>query len=154
MVDAPEAAPIDTVLTAVKKRSRWISQHVGAARERLAHVLPREYVSGESLHYLGRRYRLKVVIQAGATPNARMRGGFIVVTVPEQSPTMIRAALDAWYRSRARELFADRLAAVADPPAVGKANPTNTPPVHESAMGKLLASRTHHAQSPAGQSPA
>ena len=115
LVDAPEATPIDTVLKAVKKRSRWISQHVGAARERLAHVLPREYVSGESLHYLGRRYRLKVVVQAGAAPDARMRGGFIVVTVPEHSPVMIRAALDAWYRLRARELFADRLAAVAAP---------------------------------------
>ena len=84
LVDAPEATPIDAVLTAVKKRSRWISQHVGAARERLVHVLPREYVSGESLHYLGRRYRLKVAIQAGVTPDARMRGGFIVVTVPER----------------------------------------------------------------------
>ena len=115
LVDAPESAPIDTVLAAVKKRSRWISQHVGAARERLAHVLPREYVSGESLHYLGRRYRLKVVVQAGAAPDGCMRGGFIVVTVPEHSPVMIRAALDAWYRIRARELFADRLAAVASP---------------------------------------
>ncbi len=115
LVDAPEATPIDAVLKAVKKRSRWISQHVSAARERLAHVLPREYVSGEALHYLGRRYRLKVVVQAGATPDTRMRGGFIVVTVPEHAPTMIRAALDAWYRLRARELFADRLTAVAAP---------------------------------------
>jgi predicted metal-dependent hydrolase len=115
LVDAPEATPIDTVLKAVKKRSRWISQHVAAARERLAHVLPREYVSGESLHYLGRRYRLKVAIQAGAKPVARMRGGFIVVKVPEHEPAMIRATLDAWYRLKARELFADRLAAVAAP---------------------------------------
>jgi len=90
LVDAPEATPIDTVLMSIKKRSRWISQHVGAARERLAHVLPREYVSGESLHYLGRRYRLKVAVQVDAIPDARMRGGFIVVTVPEQSPAMTR----------------------------------------------------------------
>jgi len=117
LVDAPDAAPLDTVLAAVKKRSRWISQHVGAARARLAHVLPREYVSGEALHYLGRRYRLKVVIEAEAeaVPVARMRGAFIVVTVPEQSPAMIRAALDAWIRLRARALFADRIAAVAVP---------------------------------------
>lgn len=110
LVDAPESAPIDTVLAAVKKRSRWISQHVGAARERLAHVLPREYVSGESLHYLGRRYRLKVVIQAGATQDARMRGGFIEVIVPEGAPFLVRAELDAWYRLRAKEVFMLRLA--------------------------------------------
>jgi predicted metal-dependent hydrolase len=115
LVDAPETAPLDTVLTAVKKRARWISQHVDAARERTAHVRPREYVSGESLHYLGRRYRLKVIIQADVSPGARMRAGFIVVTVPAHSTPMIRAALDAWFRLRARELFAVRLAAVAAP---------------------------------------
>lgn len=113
LVDAPDAAPLAAVLTAVKKRSRWISQHVGAAKQRLAHLLPREYVSGESLHYLGRCYRLKVVVQAKAASQARMRGAFIVVTVPERLPAMVRVALEAWYRQRARELFADRLAAVA-----------------------------------------
>jgi len=115
LVDAPDAAPLVDVLTAVKKRARWISQHVEAARTRLAHVLPREYVSGESLHYLGRRYRLKVVIDAGARVEARMRGAFITVTIAEQAPAPIKMALDAWYRHRAREVFADRLAAVAAP---------------------------------------
>ena len=110
LVDAPESAPIATVLAAVKKRSRWISQHVGAAREQLTHALPREYVSGESLHYLGRRYRLKVVIEAGSDPNARMRGGFIEVIVPEGAPCLVRAELDAWYRLRAKEVFMLRLA--------------------------------------------
>jgi len=115
LVDAPEAAPLDTVLAAVKKRSRWISQHVRAARERMAHVLPREYVSGESLHYLGRRYRLKVIVNSDAAVEARMRGAFITVTAPEHAPITIKSALDAWYRQRARELFADRLAAMATP---------------------------------------
>ena len=115
LVDAPDTAPLADVLAAVKKRARWISQHVGAARARLAHVLPREYVSGESLHYLGRRYRLKVIVNAEAAVEARMRGAFITVTAPEQEPTAIKSALDAWYRQRARELFADRLAAVAAP---------------------------------------
>jgi predicted metal-dependent hydrolase len=115
LVDAPDTAPLADVLAAVKKRARWISQHVGAARARLAHVLPREYVSGESLHYLGRRYRLKVIVNAEAAIEARMRGAFITVTVPEHAPSTVKSALDSWYRQRARELFADRLAAVAAP---------------------------------------
>lgn len=115
LVDAPDSAVVADVVLAVKKRARWISQHVAAAKARLAHVLPREYVSGESLHYLGRRYRLKVIVAAGATVEARMRGAFITVTLPERSATTIRAALDAWYRQRARELFAVRLAVVAAP---------------------------------------
>lgn len=115
LVDAPDTAPLADVMTAVKKRARWISQHVEAARARLAHVLPREYVSGESLHYLGRRYRLKVVIDAGARAEARMRGAFITVMTPEQASTPIKMALDAWYRQRAREVFADRLTTIAAP---------------------------------------
>lgn len=115
LVDAPDTAPLADVLTAVKKRARWISQHVGAARARLANVLPREYVSGESLHYLGRRYLLKVIVNAEAAVEARMRGAFITVTVPEHAPRTIKSSLDAWYRQRARELFADRLAFMATP---------------------------------------
>ena len=113
LVDAPDSAAVKDVLTAVKKRARWVSQHVSAAKARVAHILPREYVSGESLHYLGRRYRLKVIINPEAAIETRMRGPFIAVNVPTHDPVAIRSALDAWYRMRARELLADRLAAAA-----------------------------------------
>ncbi len=112
-VDAPTSAALADVFAAVRKRSRWISQHVGAAKARLAHVLPREYVSGESIHYLGRRYRLKVIVQTDARPVAKLRGAFVVVSTSEHDPVTIRSALDTWYRERAREVFAHRLAAVA-----------------------------------------
>lgn len=113
-VDAPGCAPLADVLSAVRKRSRWISQHISAAKVRLAHVLAREYVSGESIHYLGRRYRLKVIVAAGSAADVRLRGAFVVVTVPKQDPEVVRAALDAWYRQRARDVFARRLEVVAE----------------------------------------
>jgi predicted metal-dependent hydrolase len=113
-VDAPSTAPLADVLSAVKKRCRWISQHVSAAKARLAHVLPREYVSGESLHYLGRRYRLKVIVDPATPLKAHMRGAFIIVAVPKRDSTMIRSVLDAWYRQRAREVFAKRLPVIAE----------------------------------------
>lgn len=114
-VDAPSAASLAKVLAAVKKRSRWISQHVNAAKTRLAHVLPREYVSGESLHYLGKRYRLKVIVDPDSPVEARMHGAFIAVTVSTYQRTTIKSALDSWYRQRAREVFAQRLPVIAGP---------------------------------------
>lgn len=114
-VDSPSDAPLADVLTAVKKRSRWISQHVSAAKARLTHVLPREYVSGESIHYLGRRYRLKVIVDPSALVRAHMRGAFLTVTVPKHDSTTIKSALDAWYRQRAREIFTQRLLVIAEP---------------------------------------
>ena len=114
-VDAPPSTPLAEVLAAVRKRSRWISQNVYAARARLAHVLPREYVSGESIHYLGKRYRLKVIVQAEPKPEVKLRGGFVCVGVPKPDVAAIRSCVDAWYRDRAREVFAARLKVVAEP---------------------------------------
>jgi predicted metal-dependent hydrolase len=115
LVDAPSTSKLADVLVAVKKRSRWISSHVAAAHERMAHVLPREYVSGESLHYLGRRDRLKIIAQTDLDATARMRGTFIVVALSDRSSAKVKSILDAWYRQRARELFAQRQAAVCAP---------------------------------------
>lgn len=114
-VDAPPSTPLADVLAAVRKRSRWISQHVTAAKARMAHVLPREYVSGESIHYLGKRYRLKVVVEPTSSAEAKLRGAFVVVNVPRHGVDQIRACIDAWYRERAREVFAARLKVVAEP---------------------------------------
>lgn len=114
-VDAPPSTPLADVLAAVRKRSRWISQHVSAAKARLAHVLPREYVSGESIHYLGKRYRLKVIVQTGFASEAKLRGAFLVVSVPRIDVELIRACIDTWYRDRAREVFKDRLKVVSEP---------------------------------------
>jgi len=114
-VDAPPSTPLADVLAAVRKRSRWISEHVSTARARLAHVLPREYVSGESIHYLGKRYRLKVIVQTGSASEAKLRGAFLVVSVPRIDVELIRACIDTWYRDRAREVLKDRLKVVAEP---------------------------------------
>jgi predicted metal-dependent hydrolase len=115
LVDAPDTAPLPDVLAAVKKRARWISQHLHAIRTRLAHVLPREYVSGELLLYLGRRYSLKVVVEPAESIETRLRGALIEVTVPEHEPNAIRSALLTWYRQRAREIIAQRLPVIAEP---------------------------------------
>ncbi|MEO6322250.1 MAG: SprT family zinc-dependent metalloprotease [Polaromonas sp.] len=115
VVDAPESAPLDQVLAAVKTRARWISQQVSAARARLVHVLPREYVSGETLLYRGRRYRLKVLVDADVHAHAALRGAYIEVTVPRREAVLVRAALEGWFRTRARSVLLERLQAVAAP---------------------------------------
>jgi predicted metal-dependent hydrolase len=113
LVDAPESASEQDIHQAVRARVRWIFGHVAAAKERLRHVLPREYVSGESLHYLGRRYRLKVALVPDAPITVRLRGGYIEVLVPQNNVASVKAGLQTWYRQRARVVFQDRVTAVA-----------------------------------------
>lgn len=115
LVDAPPGSSIEKVKGAVIKRARWIRGNVEAARSRHAHVLPREYVSGESVLYLGRRYRLKVLADQDGTPEAALRGHFVEVRVETRDPLAVRKILEAWYRERSRAVFAQRLAVVAAP---------------------------------------
>jgi predicted metal-dependent hydrolase len=42
-----------------------------------------------------------------------MRGGYIEISVPEYSPALVKKSLESWFRGRAKEVFADRLLAVA-----------------------------------------
>lgn len=115
MVDAPANAEPGEVLAGVKKRARWISGHLSAARLRLAHVLPREYVSGESLLYMGRRYQLRVRVAPNEPARTAMRGAYIDVVVPEKNAMLVSTTLNKWFRHRARDVFATRLSAVAEP---------------------------------------
>lgn len=113
LVDAPENASDSQIRTAITRRAGWIYGHLIAIRLRRAHVLPREYVSGESVLYLGRRYRLKVVTKGESPAAVRLQGGYIEVTVPARNPMAVREALNHWYRGRARLVFEERLEAMA-----------------------------------------
>lgn len=106
---APEDASLDDVMQAVRKRLRWIWQRLEAGQERRVHVLPREYVSGESHLYLGRRHLLKVHPAYGTRGGVKMLRGRLDVAAPEGKPEIVKALLDAWYRQRAQEVFLRRL---------------------------------------------
>lgn len=109
-VHAPPGSDPDTVVQAVRKRSRWIWQQVVAWQARRAHVLPREYVSGESHFYLGRRYRLKVSVAKVGEPSVKLLRGQLEVIAPDKKAQTVRRLLDVWYKVRAREVFQRRLA--------------------------------------------
>ncbi|KZC15442.1 metal-dependent hydrolase [Rhodanobacter sp. FW510-R12] len=109
VVDAPADASRPTVLAAVRKRARWVHEHLASFRRRYVHVLPREYVSGEAVMYLGRRYRLKVIPANAADAGVKLCGSHLEVRCVEPTPTSVREAMEAWYRARARSVFAARV---------------------------------------------
>jgi predicted metal-dependent hydrolase len=109
-VDAPESAAVEVVLAAVRKRARWIWIRLQTHHEQGLHVLPREYVSGESHFYLGRRHVLKVFRDEDAPAGVKLLRGELAITAPSNEPKRIRSLLEAWYRRRAQEVFGRRLA--------------------------------------------
>lgn len=114
IVDAPEDAEDNRIREAVRKRSGWIYGNVREARERFTHVLPRTYVSGEQVHYLGRRHVLKVIPVSKAERSVRLFRGTMEVKTENVDPQAIRGRLRGWYKVRAQSYFKTRLGVVSE----------------------------------------
>lgn len=109
MVEAPPGYSDQAVQQAVQKRARWVVNHVAEAAHRFDYVRPREYVSGEQVLYLGRRYVLKVIVTPKPSKMPKLRGNRLEVECRTGGPVDIRGRVRAWYRSKARDYFAHRL---------------------------------------------
>ena len=118
-VDVPDGASPQQIRAAVRKRAHWISRHIGKIRERQQDLLPRQYVSGESHFYLGRRYVLKVHLlnvseqRSGIKSTVKLVGGQLRVQTINRSTECIKKLLRGWYRVRARSRFESRLVELA-----------------------------------------
>lgn len=103
-VTAPDGSELDRIQERVKRRARWILRQRNFFRQFHPRPSPRQYLSGETHLYLGRRYRLKV--EPGPTPAVRLTRGFLFVTdLLAPSPERTSELLQTWYRARAQEVF-------------------------------------------------
>lgn len=112
VVAAPVAADAATVLHALKKCSRWIYTQLRTFRQQLAYITPRQYISGESHYYLGKQYLLKVIVAPVALPSVKLLRGRLEVTSPSPNAETVKALLIAWYKTRAKAVFSQRLDAL------------------------------------------
>ncbi len=120
VVAAPLRTSVERIEAIVKRRAAWIVRHDFGKLSRAA----REFVSGESLPYLGRQIRLLI----RETPedgvdvefhhwqfDVRLSGGL----PPHERGAAVQAAFIRWYRGRAAELIERRVERFA--PLVGVA---------------------------------
>lgn len=111
LVDAPQRATDAEIRLALTKRARWVQNRLQEIDDSRRHVLPREYISGESVYYLGRRYQLKV-LSIQDSPAVRLHGGYLIVAIGSRDPADVRVALHNWYRARAKRALQMRLEVV------------------------------------------
>ena len=106
-VRVPKSLSDKRVRELIAKRTPWIQAKL---KEQSARPVPKskEYVSGESLSYLGKNYRLKVV--SGAGSSIKLGNGDLIVTIPEgkQQQNTVRHLLENWYRTRAEILLREK----------------------------------------------
>ncbi len=126
---APADLDDDRVIKIVRQKGPWLLRKQIGYRELGGPPILREFVSGETFHYLGRSYRLKVVPdQAANVTRITARGASLVAPVLPDAISAIRrsavrSALRHWYRGHAKVHFPARAAAMADllgiaPPSV------------------------------------
>lgn len=112
IVSSPEDADNDAVLSAVKKRGRWIYEQLRDFREQLEFIPPRQYISAESHYYLGKQYLLKVIEAPEQVQGVKLLRGKLEVSVRINSTEKVKELLTNWYKTRAKETFAKRLEAM------------------------------------------
>ena len=108
---APERFPTRRLDALMQRKAPWIARRMRHVQSHDPPPAPREFVSGESVLYLGRHYRLKV--HAGETGAAKLRGGWLHVPAPHgtERTEHVRAALVAWFRRHAAARLPERVAA-------------------------------------------
>jgi len=112
-VEIPRTSTESEVRQAVKKRARWIMKQLKVGVDARAHVLPREYVSGETHFYLGRRYQLKIHETNAEPSSVKLVGGHILITLRVRDRAAVKNRLQKWYKERAMDYLSRRLALIA-----------------------------------------
>ena len=89
LVKAPTDTTMELVKEKIRKKAPWIIKQQRFFLSFQPKTPQRKYISGETHLYLGRQYRLKILI--GVDESVKLKGKFIEVTVNEKSRAKIEA---------------------------------------------------------------
>ncbi len=109
IVLAPQSASIDEIFVAVNKRARWVHSKLEEFKAQREQTTPRQYVSGESHYYLGKKYILKVTNNPHEKQNTKLLRGKLEITAQDPDQQKVKTLLINWYKEKAGEVFNRRL---------------------------------------------
>ncbi len=105
-VVAPENATLQKILHKVEKRGRWIQKQIRKFTEIHKPTKSLEYVSGETFYYLGRQYRLKILIDK---PEIKLVGKYFRLSIDKkENKQKAKRLLDGWYKKHAEDKLHER----------------------------------------------
>ncbi len=115
LVAAPAFATNAEVESIVRRRAPWIVRRLAAVENGDGAAPRREWVTGETVLYLGRQYRLRFVDGDGLIPSAvRLTGRWLEVRLAEPGKETaekqhVIQAVEQWYRKRAESKLRQRV---------------------------------------------
>lgn len=101
LVKAPADTSLEKVKEKIRKKAPWIIKQQSFFLSFQPKTPQRKYVSGETHLYLGRQYRLQVII--AVEESVKLMGKFIEVKTEDKSRT--KNLIDNWYLEKARTKF-------------------------------------------------
>jgi predicted metal-dependent hydrolase len=112
VLTAPASVSVERLDRLVHNKARWIVERLRAVAS-VAPLAPREFVSGESVRYLGRQHRLRVTERIEPAPVRLDHGKFIVTVAPRldrvERGGHVRDHLVAWFREHAEPRLRERV---------------------------------------------
>ena len=100
--------PKEKIESFLKRKYLWITKQVKDLRRLQRDSSTREYISGESVLYLGRQYKL--VIEESTRELVRFESGKIIIETEEKrdNSSKNKELLEQWYIERAESVFRNR----------------------------------------------
>lgn len=108
IVKSPVNADLGKVKEFVKKKASWIISKITYFDRLDIKPTKRQYLSGESHYYLGKQYKLKVVM-ADKDNVILNRNQIIVETRNPDNELFTKHIMNRWYLHKAKEVFDDRV---------------------------------------------
>lgn len=110
-VKAPLKVPEEKILEKVKEKGAWILKKLEYYKEVSYREVKKEYKAGELFMYLGKTYPLTLIIDPSIKkPKVHFYEEKLCVTVLQANKEVIREAIKAWYKEKAREKIEERVA--------------------------------------------
>jgi len=94
----------------VKRKAKWIVRQLNYFEQCPPSQPLRSFVNGETHHYLGKQYRLKINCSDTTSTKCVLKSGYFCITVADISDKkQIQTLLENWYRETAKRYFQQRL---------------------------------------------
>lgn len=108
-VEAPLLSKLEQILSKVQKRAKWIQKHKWEFSKLQPTIPAPVYVSGETLYYLGKQYRLKII--PSLKKSIELKDNRIKVQIPKKENTEEnrKALVQNWYEQNANHIIDKRM---------------------------------------------
>ena len=108
IVKAPYSADSERIEQFLKRKWRWLQKQINFFSKFQMKSYAKEYVSGESIYYLGRQFKLVVKV-ADIDAVTLQKKIFLVYTSKSRTNTEhVKNLISTWYDRKVQEVFSER----------------------------------------------